>query len=139
MLCRLYYGFEFYDDVKGGALNREKVISARKLEVAYFENMGVYTKVPRSEAKDAGCKVITTKWVDTNKGSDEEPNHRSRMVGRELNLSDRPDLFAATPPLESIRYVISRCASSQNRQQSHRLMTIDVSQAYLHAKSIRPV
>ena len=57
--------------------------------------MGVYTKVPREEARQLGAKVITTKWVDTNKGSDSEPNYRSRLVGRELNLSDRPDLFAA--------------------------------------------
>ena len=44
-----------------------------------------------------GVRVITTTWVDTNKGSEEEPNYRSRLVGRELNFSDRPDLFAATP------------------------------------------
>ena len=50
-----------------------------------------------AEARRHGAKVITTKWVDTNKGSAEEANYRSRLVGRELNLSDRPDLFAATP------------------------------------------
>ena len=59
--------------------------------------MGVYSKVPRAEATKIGAKVITTKWVDTNTGSEIEPNYRSRLVGRELNLSDRPDLFAATP------------------------------------------
>ena len=59
--------------------------------------MGVYSKVPRGEAKALGAKVISTKWVDTNKGSEGDPNYRSRLVGRELNLSDRPDLFAATP------------------------------------------
>ena len=79
--------------------------------------MGVYSKVPREEARKLGAKVITTKWIDTNKGSNTEPNYRSRLVGRELNLSDRPDLFAATPPLESLKYVVSRCASSQYRQQ----------------------
>ena len=65
--------------------------------MAYFRKMGVYSKVPREEARALGAKVISTKWVDTNKGSESEPNYRSRLVGRELNLSDRPDLFAATP------------------------------------------
>ena len=50
----LYRGFEFYDDVKGGSLDRNEMIKARKLEVAYFKRMGVYTKVPRNEAKGAG-------------------------------------------------------------------------------------
>ena len=135
----LYHGLEFSDDMKGGKLNRVKVIEARRLEIAYFKKMGVYTKVPRGEARAAGCKVITTKWIDTNKGSEEEPNYRSRLVGRELNLSERPDLFAATPPLESLRYVVSKCASSQNGPSPHRLMAIDVSRAYFYAKSIRPV
>ena len=86
-----------------------------------------------------GAKVITTKWVDTNKGTDSEPNYRSRLVGRELNLSDRPDLFAATPPLESLKYIVSKCASSQRRAKPHRILSIDVSRAYFYAKSIRPV
>merc|ERR1711884_189382 len=111
----------------------------RRLEMDYFKKMGVYSKVPQAEAKELGAKVITTKWVDTNKGSEAEPNYRSRLVGRELNLSDRPDLFAATPPLESLRYIVSRCASAQNRRRPHRILSIDVSRAYFYAESIRPV
>ena len=54
-----------------------------------------------AEAGGHGAKVITTKWVDANKGSAEEANYRSRLVGRELNLSDRPDLFAAPTHLKA--------------------------------------
>merc|ERR1711884_502121 len=72
-------------------------------------------------------------------GGDSEPNYRSRLVGRELNLQDRPDLFAATPPLERLRYIVSRCASAQNLRRSHRILSIDVSRAYFYAESIRPV
>ena len=32
---------------KGGGLDKAKVIDARKLEMAYFKERGVYTKVPR--------------------------------------------------------------------------------------------
>ena len=67
------------------------------MEMAYFKRMGVYSKVSIEEARSPGAKIISTKWVDTIKGSEREPNYKSRLVGRELNLSDRPDLFAATP------------------------------------------
>ena len=77
----------------------------------YFKRMGVYSKVPQEEVRKHGAKVITTKWVDTNKGSEVEPNYRSRLVGRELNLSGRPDLFAAPPPLEAIKMVVSAVAA----------------------------
>ena len=55
--------------------------------------MGVYKKVPRDVAKKMGCKVITTKWVDTNKGDTSRPNYRSRLVGREVKYDKRLDLF----------------------------------------------
>ena len=115
--------------MKGGYLDWRLVTEARKLEMGYFKKMGVYSKVPKEEARMLGAKVITTKWVDTNKGTDSEPNYRSRLVGRELNLSDRPDLFAATPPLESLKYIVSKCASSQRRAKPHRILSIGVSRA----------
>ena len=98
---------------------------------------GVYTKVPRSAA--GGNKVITTRWIDIDKGDDENPNYRARLVGREIKTDERPDLFAATHPLESLRYIISRCATSQRRQRPHGSLSIGVSRAYVYAESIRPV
>ena len=44
-------------------------------------------------------KVITTKWIDHNKGDLEAPNYRARLVGREVAHDKRDDLYAATPPL----------------------------------------
>ena len=67
--------------------------------------MKVYTKVPRKEAQAHGCKVVTTRWLDVNKGDEKKPNIRSRLVGRELKLDNRLDLFAATRPLESLRVI----------------------------------
>ena len=90
-------------------------IEARKLEMKFFRDMKVYSKVPRSEAYINGAKVITTKWLDINKGDDQEPNYRSRLVGRELKLDNRLDLFAATPPLEALRIMCAICANIQGR------------------------
>ena len=82
-------------------LDKDSVIAARKLEINYFKKMGVYKKVPRLRARELSCKVIITKWLDTNKGDDITPNYRSRLVGREIKRANRVDLFAATPPLET--------------------------------------
>ena len=94
------------DDVRGGVLDKQSCIEARRLEMHLFRKMGVYRKMKRADLPSR-AKVITTKWVDTNKGSDTEPNYRSRLVGREIKTEERPDLFAATPPLESLRYVLT--------------------------------
>ena len=48
-LKSLYADVEFFDDVNGGQLNKELVVQARKLEMAFFQKMGVYTKEDRSE------------------------------------------------------------------------------------------
>ena len=65
-------------------LEKLKVIEARVEEMSYFKKRRVYRKVPRSEAQLKRGKVITTRWIDTDKGDDDNPNCRSRLVGREI-------------------------------------------------------
>ena len=86
-------------------------------------------------------KVITTRWLDTNKGDSEKPNLRSRLVGRELALTKRDDIFAATPPLESLRFILSLCASNQHhgRGGDYIVMSNDVKRAYFYAPASRPI
>ena len=51
-------------------------------------------------------------WVDIDKGDSINPNYRSRYVGREFRGKDVcDDLFAATPPIEVIKTLISLAAS----------------------------
>ena len=38
------------------------------------------------ESREAGGKVVTTKWIDINKGDAEAPNYRARLVVREFKL-----------------------------------------------------
>ena len=61
--------------------------------------MQVYFRVPRAHARRGGHKIITTKWIDTDKGDRARPNCRSRLVGREIKKDKRLDLSAATPPI----------------------------------------
>ena len=51
----------------------------------------------------------------------------------------QPELFAATPPIEYIRYLVSRCASSQWSSRKTCLMIQDVKKAYFFAKATRRV
>ena len=52
-------------------------------------------------------KPISVRWVETNKGDDAQPNVRSRLVAREIRMPGEDAVFAPTPPLESLRMVLS--------------------------------
>ena len=87
-------------------------------------------------------KVISTRWIDQNKGDAAAPNYRARLVGREIKRDKRLDLFAATPPLESLRLILSRCASYQyaaKEGDNYVVMYSDVKRAYFHAPAKRAV
>ena len=120
----LYQDFEFNDDVSGRVLDHELAVKARKLETDFFRKMRVYDKVLRAAATRDGCRVISTKWVDINKGDQKAQNYSARLVDRELKLDSRLDLFAATPPFDAIRIIRSLCANNQNGQQPYRIMTV---------------
>ena len=94
----------------------------------------MYSNVPRNEAKEAGAKVIATRWIDVNKGGSESLDYRSRLVGREMKRDQRHDLFAATPPFESLRMIVSICASHQSGDILYRILTSDIKRAYFFAK-----
>jgi hypothetical protein len=132
----LYEDIKFYDDVNGGEeLDKDKVIEARQLEMTFFKKMGVYTKVDKDEVKQKGGKVISTKWVDTDKGH----IYRSRLVGREIKRDKRQDLFSPTPPLEVVKFLLAKCAKSQCKKAPKRIGIVDVSRAYFYAKCKRPL
>ena len=61
-------------------------------------------------------------------------------MAKEINQSKRLDLFAATPPLESIRYILSSCARQFGRGTLDvRVMINDVRRAYFCAPVKREV
>ena len=100
--------------------------------------MGVYEKVAIQEAYDATGKApIAVRWVDVNKGDSQSPKYRSRLVAKEFNTGVNPDLYAATPPSECLRLMLSMLASGRSRGIT--LMYADVSRAYFYAKAERPV
>ena len=117
------------------------VRTARAEEMAYFKKVGVYKIVPRSHPQTTGGKVIGTRWVDVNKGDAEKPNCRSRLVGREFNVGKDDTLYAATPPLEALRFVLSFAATRSEPGSTTRrcVMINDVRRAYFYAKAKRDI
>ena len=100
--------------------------------------MGVYKRVPISECwARTKRKPIGVRWVDVNKGTDECPNYRSRLVAKEIKTDDRLEYFSATPPLEALRLLLSFAASMPREEV--RVMHIDVRRAYFHARVKRDV
>ena len=75
---------------------------ARHEEMEVFAKFLVYTKVPLQDAYHfTGKSPIGTKWVDVNKGDENEPEYRSRLVAKEIKRRNDEDIFAATPPLKA--------------------------------------
>ena len=130
----------FVDDVNGGnELDKLLVIEARKKEMEFFKKMAVYRKVPRSEVKKQGGKIISTRWVDTDKGHRGNANYRSRLVARETKKDKRKDLFSATPTLETLKLLVADCAKGQRQAKLLRIGIFDVSRAYFYAPVTRPL
>lgn len=68
------------------------------------------------------------------------PNYRSRLVAKESNDSKTTEMFAAAPPLESIKMIISiGVIRGMHSKVFNELMVDDMWRAYLYAPSRRTV
>eukprot|EP00971_Amphidinium_carterae_P085084 1683267-Amphidinium_carterae.1 len=86
------------------------------------------------------------KWVDTDKGDEERPNYRSRLVCREVKRAKKPgeqlkasELFSSMPPLEAIKTLCSLCMSQGVSRQGKplKLALWDISRAHLYGDAQR--
>jgi hypothetical protein len=133
---------KFWDDMSGEELEGEGVRKAREEEMEEFKKHEVYEKVPLSECwEKTGKYPIGTRCVDINKGDRENPEYRSRLVAQEINTGKGDNIFAATPPLEALKMLISIVTSEKGVIEGERvkLDVIDVRRAYFHAKARRAV
>ena len=105
-----------WDDLTGMRLDAGKVIEARAKEVTYLREKRVYDKVHRQYAMRNKWKVIKTRWIDINKGDDDNPVYRSRLVGKEFNDGQMDGLFAGTPPLEALRFLVHEAATVRSNE-----------------------
>ena len=94
----------YWDNVSGKPFDTAKVQEARREECQVIDAMGVWEVIDRP----ANERVISTRWVDVNKGDETHPKYRSRFVARELKQKgDTPshwsDFFASMPPITALR------------------------------------
>ena len=122
-------------------------MAARELEIEYAEKKAVWKKIPRWQAKGKGWEIIKSRWIDRNKGDDDNPNYRSRMVGKEFNDRKVEGIFAAAPPLEALRLLLSWAATSDTattggvagRGEDKSILIADVSRAFFEAPATRDI
>ena len=115
--------------------------AARREELAFMGDWKVWEEVPVQECwNTTGKPPLGGKWVDVNKGDDQNPLVRSRYVAMEIaKKTDKcEDFFAATPPLVALRLVLSRVASNRSHGRGGRkLLVIDARKAHFHALAER--
>ena len=121
-----------WDDITGMKLDARGVKEAREKELEYVDKKKVQVKIPRAEAVKRGWKIILLRWIDINKGDDEKPMYRSRIVGKEFNDGQVNGLFAGTPPLEALRYIVHEAATRRMRDKGDEkvIMINDVARAF---------
>ncbi|CAK0854151.1 unnamed protein product, partial [Prorocentrum cordatum] len=134
----------FYDGISGAVLDPVDVKNARMGEMGYMSRLGVFERRKIPEALQVtGTKPLPSGWVDTNKGDDQKPEQRSRLVAKEarelstLGPEDAAATFAATPPLEGLRMILSMAMTG--RHEDRVLTFIDITRAHLRSELQRPV
>ena len=128
-----------WDDVSGKELDPQEVRRARLKEMDYVRGKQVWDKIDRQEAMRQGWPIVDTRWIDVNKGDVQNPNHRSRLVAKEFASSETEGLFAATPPLETLRVLISETATVEKNKEEKVLMIADISRAFFEAEVVRDI
>ena len=100
-----------------------------------MEDWKCWQRVSREEAYRCGKRrPIATRWVDVNKGDAANPAVRSRLVAKDFANGRDDAFFAATPPLEALRLLLSDMMSGPaSGAEETKLMVLDAKKAHLHA------
>ena len=95
----------------------------------------------KQQAVARGCKVVGSRWVDVDKGDASKPDYRSRLVAKEINTGPEDGLFASTPPLEAMRWLLSEAATVeyQAEHQEKVMLVSDVPRAFFEAPATRNI
>ena len=102
-----------WDDHTGASLDAKKVKEARQLEMEYYDKMHVFDTVPIAQCWErTGKAPLKARWVDIDKGT----RYRSRWVAKQFKGSDSEEWFAATPPIEALRALISHTTSGPKKE-----------------------
>ncbi|CAK0860738.1 unnamed protein product, partial [Prorocentrum cordatum] len=136
---------EFYDDLTGLPLDPTRVKAARRLEMDFMAQLGVWVYAREEDCqRELGRRPLSGRWVDIDKGDTDRPDYRSRLVAQETKAQstiagdDIGAVFAATPPLECLRLICSMVMSS-DPSEGRVLRFLDISRAHPHCEIKRTV
>ena len=118
------------------------VAKAKQEEMERFARMKVYEVVQKHEVDHENSVVIGSRWVITNKGTPEKPVAKARLVAQEFaDNTLRDELFAGTPNLTSVKYLLSRLCTRSHVEfkQDKVLMLLDVKSAFIYGTCRRSV
>ena len=112
--------YSMVDDLIGNPLEATQVTGAKHEEVTEMYRRRVWLEKPVAECfRDTGKPPIPVRWVVTNKGDELHPNVRCRLVAKHLVAKyggkEVEDLFAAMPPFEIVKALLSRTVQRRNR------------------------
>eukprot|EP00969_Alexandrium_andersonii_P018827 821690-Alexandrium_andersonii.AAC.1 len=122
-----------YDEAWGGASGKklDPGVARQAIEedVKEFRRHGCYEKVPTEECRhETGKAPIQVRWIDINKGDEERPGCRSRLVAKEIKWDQRGDLT-----------VVAEGAGFERGKEEAgvKLEFIDIKRAFVRAKARR--
>lgn len=111
---------EYKDDLTGQHLDSGLVAAAIGKELDYFDSRDVWRFVPIAEARGVtGKDPVSVRWVHVNKGDNDQPDVRSRLVARQMRDAGDDAIFAPTPRLEALRTILSFAATQLPNQKPH--------------------
>lgn len=119
-------------DTTGEPRGVGEVRKAGQLEIDYFPQTEVYDKVTNQRAREAGQQILGARWVDVRKT---DGMYRSRLLAKDLRTDEVPELFAATPPIESLKYLMRKAA----QDSSTTVMHMDVARVHFYAQASRDI
>lgn len=122
-----------WDDLGSLPLDPKVVNKARLTEIEHAGRKPARTKIARGGASRRGMCITMTRCIHINKGDDKVPIYLSRFVAMDSHDKELDGLFAAIPPLEASRLLVSEGATfcvSGNRAEKV-LMTNDVARGFL--------
>jgi len=130
-----------YDNITGEILDPELVKKARMEEIEFMLDWQVWEEVPVEQCRQTtGKGPLGGRWVDVNKGDTQDPLVRCRYVAKEIAFVKNDDFFAAMPPLEALRMLISGVATGRmSGRHGRKLLVIDARKAHLHAVPVRDI
>lgn len=112
---------QFSDEYIGIQLDTEATHAAMQEELKYMEELGLWIAVPPDQGHQRlGTAPIPTRWILCNKGDDEHPEIRVRLVVQEtrnrssIEADDIASTFSSTPPVEAPRCCLSMAMTLQS-------------------------